>query len=291
MEENEPTAVLRRSLERCVLALQAGLLEPASVGAERGEVAALIARLAAVLRSSGAPEVAAAAATLEEAVGALKDGDARRAKLLLEKILSPLVLLPAGSPTRAALINALVRDLGARSYLEIGCNDNACFREIDAPRKVGVDPLSGGTCRMTSDDFFASNSERFDVVFIDGLHTAEQVLRDFENALGCLNPGGAIVFHDCDPALELRQMVPQRTGMWNGNVWKAFLRVRTRPDVDAVVADLDHGCGVALVRPNGDPLPLSEAECAAAGWDDLVRDRTRWLRLTGLDAVRAWAKG
>ena len=35
---------------------------------------------------------------------------------------------------------------------------------------VGVDPLLGGTHRMTSDAFFAANADAFDLIFIDGLH-------------------------------------------------------------------------------------------------------------------------
>lgn len=30
--------------------------------------------------------------------------------------------------------------------------------------------MRGGTHRMTSDAFFATNEEQFDLVFIDGLH-------------------------------------------------------------------------------------------------------------------------
>ena len=33
--------------------------------------------------------------------------------------------------------------------------------------------------------------EKFDLIFIDGLHHADQVKRDFENSLRCLNDNGA----------------------------------------------------------------------------------------------------
>jgi hypothetical protein len=32
---------------------------------------------------------------------------------------------------------------------------------------VGVDPEQGGSARMTSDEFFAENTDKFDLVFID----------------------------------------------------------------------------------------------------------------------------
>ena len=44
---------------------------------------------------------------------------------------------------------------------------------------IGVDPMSGGTHRMTSDEFFRRNREqwhyKFDLVFIDGLHEVSRV--------------------------------------------------------------------------------------------------------------------
>ena len=68
------------------------------------------------------------------------------------------------------LINALIVELGCRTYLEIGCKDNSTFDKVNVERKVGVDPERGGTLRMTSDAFFASDTQKFDIVFVDGLH-------------------------------------------------------------------------------------------------------------------------
>ena len=51
---------------------------------------------------------------------------------------------------------------------------------------------------MTSDEFFELNNEKFDFVFVDGLEH-DQVRRDVENALRCLNPGGYIALHDMLP--------------------------------------------------------------------------------------------
>jgi predicted O-methyltransferase YrrM len=48
----------------------------------------------------------------------------------------------------------------------------------------------------TSDDFFASNTQRFDFVYVDGDHKASSVLRDGINAIKYLVPGGIIAFDD-----------------------------------------------------------------------------------------------
>ena len=51
--------------------------------------------------------------------------------------------------------------------------------------------------RMTSDEYFAGNNEiRFDFIYIDGDHTAEQVSKDAENAWQLLKPNGIMAFDD-----------------------------------------------------------------------------------------------
>jgi len=94
---------------------------------------------------------------------------------------------------RQDLFRYLIQRNAYRSYLEIGCETARTFAQVQLRRKVGVDPRHGGTLRMTSDEFFAQNREAFDLVFVDGLHLCEQVLRDVDNAVRCLTPGGCIV--------------------------------------------------------------------------------------------------
>lgn len=48
----------------------------------------------------------------------------------------------------------------------------------------------------TTDNFFIKNKIKFDGIFIDASHEYHQVLRDTNNAIKCLNPGGIIVWHD-----------------------------------------------------------------------------------------------
>jgi predicted O-methyltransferase YrrM len=56
---------------------------------------------------------------------------------------------------------------------------------------------SAARLRMTSDDYFAGNSAiKFDFIYIDGDHTAEQVSKDAENAWKLLKPGGTMAFDD-----------------------------------------------------------------------------------------------
>jgi hypothetical protein len=57
---------------------------------------------------------------------------------------------------RMAVVNLLLKHSGGEDYLEIGCAGNDLFDAVMAPRKIGVDPVRGGTHRQTSDAFFAS---------------------------------------------------------------------------------------------------------------------------------------
>lgn len=78
---------------------------------------------------------------------------------------------------RKDLITYATKRFEYKSYLEIGCDQNQTFGKIEHlfNQAICVDPSKGGTIRMTSDDFFAQNIEKFDIVFIDGLHEAHQV--------------------------------------------------------------------------------------------------------------------
>jgi hypothetical protein len=95
---------------------------------------------------------------------------------------------------RIILINYLIDRYQFKSYLEIGCEKDLCFNAVRAEHKVGVDPIEGGTHRMTSDEFFSTNTETFDIIFIDGLHWSEQVFRDITNSLKSLNQGVSLLF-------------------------------------------------------------------------------------------------
>jgi predicted O-methyltransferase YrrM len=50
--------------------------------------------------------------------------------------------------------------------------------------------------RKTSDDAFVDIKEQVDIVYIDGIHTYEQVKKDIENYRGLIKPGGFLCGHD-----------------------------------------------------------------------------------------------
>ena len=50
--------------------------------------------------------------------------------------------------------------------------------------------------KKTSDDFFNTNNNKFDVIYIDGYHKGSQVYKDFKNSWKVLNENGVIIFDD-----------------------------------------------------------------------------------------------
>tara|TARA_B100000945_G_scaffold261253_1_gene219553 strand:- start:889 stop:1587 length:699 start_codon:yes stop_codon:yes gene_type:complete len=156
--------------------------------------------------------------------------------------------------SRFDIINKIIKKKKFESYLEIGCQSDINFSKIIIKNKIGVDPQSGGTHRMTSDDFFKQNKSIFDLIFIDGLHVYEQVLKDIENSLKVLNDNGVILIHDCLPAKIWHQTIPQTHSSWNGDVWKSIVKSRTRIDIDTYTIEADQGLGLILKRKNKDLL-------------------------------------
>ena len=145
---------------------------------------------------------------------------------------------------RIALVNLLISKKRNPAYLEIGCHSNNLFDSIPCLQKTGVDPASGGTVRETSDAFFEKNSQLFDVVFIDGLHTYEQVHRDVVNSIRFLKPGGFIALHDMLPGSWMEHHVPRICEEWTGDTWKVAFELAHSKSIDFIIAKIDHGVGV-----------------------------------------------
>ena len=151
--------------------------------------------------------------------------------------------------TRFQIVKYIIEKKNYKKYLEIGCFDDELFNQVNCQQKVGVDPVSGGTIRETSNQFFKKNNENFDCIFIDGLHEYNQVKKDIENSLKFLNEGGTILLHDCMPDNYYAQAIPRCQWDWNGDVWKAIVECRNSKDIDVYTCYADHGIGVILKDP------------------------------------------
>ena len=160
-------------------------------------------------------------------------------------------------PSRTEIIQSIIDEKKFNDYLEIGCDKDENFSKIKIPNKTGVDPLRGGTVRMTSDNYFSNNKNNlFDLIFLDGLHTYEQTIKDIFNSLKTLKKNGVIIVHDCLPKKIWNQIVPRMYGHWNGDVWKAIVQARTWEHVNTYTVLADQGLGVIKQEQNTEKLDL-----------------------------------
>jgi hypothetical protein len=122
------------------------------------------------------------------------------------------------SINKTKIIQELIDQNGYKSYLEIGLGNLVNFESLQVEYKVGVDPLHNSD----SDSFFSENKASYDLIFIDGLHHADQVEKDVVNAWNCLNTKGQILIHDIKPPTFDSQVVPRKQKVWTGDVWRAW---------------------------------------------------------------------
>ena len=180
------------------------------------------------------------------------------------------------TPTRTEVINFLLTRFNRETcYLEIGVrNPKHNYEHVEANIKYSVDPgvefkERSIDFKMTSDSFFIklnknevlSKDIKFDVIFIDGLHLAEQADRDIKNALDFIKEDGSIVLHDCNPPTEwhAREDYDYKNspaqGYWNGTTWKAFLKSRFDSGLYSCCIDTDWGVGILSKKhPIGDSI-------------------------------------
>ena len=159
----------------------------------------------------------------------------------------------------------LHRQLKPKSYMEIGTETGISLTLAECA-SVAVDPSfklhsaapvsDKPMCalyQMTSDDFFATVDPSvvlgrpIDLAFLDGLHLAEALLRDFLNTARYCKPNSVVVLHDCLPVdlvmaerrySRERLLHMHRKGWWTGDVWRcALLLKRREPELQITVLD------------------------------------------------------
>lgn len=161
---------------------------------------------------------------------------------------------------RSEIINKLTNE--NNKYLEIGVEYGECFNEVHFLNKIGVDPdpkfspKSGEIIKLTSDEYFGQylicetasidsddcveniKVPNFDVIFIDGMHQSEYVLKDINNSLQVLSTNGTIFIDDILPFNYNEQLkIPIKhyyeNGIlkygenWTGDVWKVIYHLVT----------------------------------------------------------------
>lgn len=202
---------------------------------------------------------------------------------------------------RSDIINSLIKKNNFKTYLEIGLdNPFENFNKINCTTKHSVDPffeedhkqgfdisveefeeaLKYLTHRMTSDEFFKTSTDKYDIIFVDGLHTERQAGKDIINGLKHLNKGGYIVVHDCLPYSYESQVVPRITVGWNGDVWKCIHELN-KQFIEYDVVDCDFGCGVIKYTPDWEYLHYLDK--SIYDWDDFEKNRNKLMHVISED--------
>lgn len=219
---------------------------------------------------------------------------------------------------RQTVIQKIIDKINARSYLEIGIFRGNVIFNIEAQQKWGIDPIlphfvknkkdgkaffqGVNLFETTSDVFFESHASSelkngVDVVFIDGLHSYAQSLKDVNNCLTYLNDEGVIIMHDCNPLsaaigypikdspkelFELAEKgeIPGWNGCWTGDVWKTLVHMRIESDnLEIFTLDIDWGIGIIRKGKCSKVEGISISELESSDYTFLEANRNILLNL------------
>jgi len=178
------------------------------------------------------------------------------------------------------VINKIIQDKGYKSYLEIGIAYGHNFQLINCENKKGVEPelipnkkVADKTFKGTSDDFFKQNTETFDLIFIDGLHHAEQLEKDIINSYDVLNNGGMILIHDINPYNEAMTIVPRQQEQWTGTCFQVWAGIIENTKLKTEYLEDKYGLGV-IHKTRAKPKEGMTLDITYADFD---KDRKKWI--------------
>ncbi|MDD2725040.1 MAG: class I SAM-dependent methyltransferase [Methylovulum sp.] len=181
---------------------------------------------------------------------------------------SAAALAMSHSPRR---IKTLAEGINARTYLEIGVNKGRTFFDVSIPQRTAVDPKflfdvaavtdkNASLNETTSDNFFSTLpiATKYDVIFLDGLHTFEQTYRDFCNSLVHSHEQTIFLIDDTIPndvysavphqkkAVNYRRQAGGKGGRWHGDVYKVIFALH----------DFHLGMNYRTIVSSGNPQTL-----------------------------------
>ncbi len=159
-------------------------------------------------------ERSAAQLGLGDSNGSVNPGD-RRALYYLARTLKPQSLLEIGTHLGGSTVHLALAQLQNRvgELVTVDVKDvndveeqpwkkfGACFAPREMLEKVGCHHQVHFVTE-TSTEFFSTHTEKYDLIFLDGNHSAGIVYQDITGSLGHLRKDGYILLHDYFPNLE-----------------------------------------------------------------------------------------
>lgn len=197
---------------------------------------------------------------------------------------------------RYEFLTELHKIVKPRRYLEIGVQTGASLTLArEAETAVGVDPDMGNLSHdctfatlveTTSDEFFAAEPDFtgpdgeswLDLVFIDGLHHAEQVWRDLYNAATVAHPDTVYVLDDVLPRNQVEASRDMCPGDWTGDVWKVYAGLSNMGGVTLKLLVDTFPTGVLVIKGdlNVDWMGATEDEFAEL-WQHNMWQVPEWM--------------
>lgn len=149
------------------------------------------------------------------------------------------------------IVNAII-DQEKDYYLELGINDAGNYNAIRASRKFSVD-INGSprpSFHGTTDDFFKSNKQVFDITFIDANHDYDFVVRDLCNSSSVTNK--LIVLHDMNPPNEA-----YTASGYCSDSYKLLALLKKETEIDIFTLDSDYGLSFVPITEKSKNIVLS----------------------------------
>jgi hypothetical protein len=175
-----------------------------------------------------------------------------------------------GDVSRYTVLSMLHELVQPKIYLEIGIL-NGLSLKLSKCKSYGVDPNpliesydNKHIFRMTSDEFFASQRiEKPDLIFIDGLHLSEQVMKDFINCERISKPTTVIAIDDIYPNCKEQAERVCITKKWAGDVWKLLPALQKYRTDLKIVSLNNYPTGMILItnlNPKSDKAIIIESD-------------------------------
>lgn len=222
---------------------------------------------------------------------------------------------------RSSVINQIANTIDAKMYLEIGVNRGVTFNSVNILTKVAVDPKFLFTDKksreldtgekfyfheITSDDFFqdyAQTYSSFDLVYLDGLHTFEQTLKDLLNTMNHTHDKSIIVIDDTLPndvfsslpsaqeCIRLRRSVfgiRKNDNAWMGDVYKLVAFIHDfMPFLSYATLKDNHGQTIVWQERRNNVIPIFKNmnDIAQLSYTDFLIFKDKIFNFSTLDQV------
>ena len=225
------------------------------------------------------------------------------------------------STTEVNRLNSLAKINSTKKYLEVGVETGRTFLEINAPFKVGVDPNFLFNFKnyadentlfypINSDEFWSNScpiNHKFDLIYLDGLHTFDQTFRDFcasqnhahDNTIWLLDDTYPTDFFASQPDYKFvylgRKFLRSKETFWMGDVFKVVFAIHDFFPQFRYATFPQHGQTVVWKerRSNFHPTWKSLNKISRMGYLDFLKFKDSHLNIqdtsTIIDMLNKWA--